>query len=278
MPSMREIQEFEFSILEDVTALCEKYHIKYYLSSGTLLGAVRHKGFIPWDNDIDIDIPVKDYRRFLKIARKELPERYFVQNYTTDPCYNDLYTKIRVNNTTSLPIIWKNLEIHWGMGIDIFPLIGVYKNHGLAKIQAKLFSVNKALVSKDMALATCDNTWKHSFLLRVLYFMPRKIRHLLCQISEKFVFKSFRTSDEIALVWQTLDLKYRKELYLPTTRLEFEGKYFMAPKNYDYILKQQYGDYMIPPPESERNGHEDFLGKIIYDLKCDYSIYQNEMR
>lgn len=275
---MREIQEFEFSILIDVVALCEKYHIRYYLSSGTLLGAVRHKGFIPWDNDIDIDMPIKDYRLFLKVARKELPERYFVQNYTTDPCYNDMYTKIRVNNTTSLPVAWKNLKIHWGMGIDIFPLIGVYKNRGLAKVQAKLFSVNKALLSKDMALATCDNTWKHSSLLRILYLLPRRIRHLICKINELFIFKSFRTSDEIALVWQMLDLKYRKELYLPTTQLDFEDRKFTAPQNYDYILNQLYGDYMVPPPEPERNGHEGSLGKIIYDLECDYSIYQNEMR
>lgn len=275
MPTMREIQEFELSILEDVVTLCDKYHIKYYLSSGTLLGAVRHKGFIPWDNDIDIDMPIEDYRRFIKIAKKELPNRYFVQNYKTDPCYNDMYTKIRVNNTTSLPLIWKNLKIHWGMGIDIFPLIGIYKNPCLAKIQNKIFLLNRALLSKDLALATHDNTWMSSNLLRVLYRLPRRIRHLICEISEFFVFKSFKGSEQIAVVWQNLDLRYEKNIFLPVTKLEFENRNFTSPLNYDYVLTHLYGDYMTPPPIAERNGHEGIMGKIIYDLKQDYSYYQN---
>ena len=171
--------------------------------------------------------------------------------------------------------IWKNLKIHWGMGIDIFPLIGIYKNPCLAKIQNKIFLLNRALLSKDLALATHDNTWMSSNLLRVLYRLPRRIRHLICEISEFFVFKSFKGSEQIAVVWQNLDLRYEKNIFLPVTKLEFENRNFTSPLNYDYVLTHLYGDYMTPPPIAERNGHEGIMGKIIYDLKQDYSYYQN---
>ena len=84
MPTLREIQLFELQMLKDVVKVCDDNNITYIISSGTLLGAVRYGGFIPWDDDIDIDMPLPDYKKFLKIAQRELGEKYFVQNYKTD--------------------------------------------------------------------------------------------------------------------------------------------------------------------------------------------------
>ena len=84
-------------IAEDIKRICEKYHIKYFLDAGSMLGAVRHKGFIPWDDDIDIGMPKEDYNKFLEVAPAELGEKYFVDNYNTNRDNPLVFTKIRLN-------------------------------------------------------------------------------------------------------------------------------------------------------------------------------------
>ncbi len=121
--TLRELQLCELQILKDVKRVCDNHRIKYYLSSGTLLGAVRHQGFIPWDDDIDIMMPYDDYRRFLKVAQGELGEQYFVQNSETDDSYAFAYTHIRKNNTAVLRD-WDLMNFsHHGVWIDVFPLV-----------------------------------------------------------------------------------------------------------------------------------------------------------
>ena len=94
-----DIQQCGLEILRDFKKVCERNGLRYYLSCGSLLGAVRHHGFIPWDDDIDVQMPFEDYQRFLQIAQKEMGEKYFVQNSDTDPQYAFAYTHIRKNNT-----------------------------------------------------------------------------------------------------------------------------------------------------------------------------------
>ena len=120
---LRRIQLLELDLLKKVKKICEKYGLVYYLVSGTLLGAVRHKGFIPWDDDIDIAMPYNDYCIFLTLAQKELGDKYFVQNFNTEDGFNRGFTKIRINNTTYVSTENIDSTIHQGIWIDIFPLI-----------------------------------------------------------------------------------------------------------------------------------------------------------
>ena len=276
MSTMREIQMCTFDILKEVVRICEKHNLTYYLDYGTLLGAVRHKGFIPWDNDIDMEMPIRDYWKFLKIAPKEISKDFFVQTYESDHCYNQLWTQVRANNTTSMPVKYQNWNIHWGMHLDIFPLASLHEGKIGKKLQSKGLELCNILINKEYLEACEPDVIPGHKKLQLVYMLPRRMRELLCSavlrliLTDPFASKCCSALD--------LGLNYRLDpaAYRSKTNVEFEGRLFAAPVDYDYVLTTIYGDYMTPPPESERFfGHEGSLGKIIYDHTTDYRVYQS---
>lgn len=276
MSSLRDMQIFDLNMLDEVDRICKKYNLRYWLSSGTLLGAVRHKGFIPWDDDIDVEMPIKDYKKFCKIAQKEFGDKYFLQNYKTEKSYNELWSKIRANNTTSMPVDQAALNIHWGVCIDVFPIVGTYENKFLFKLQQRLFGLNKTLLSKDFVeIAVKD--YSPSTAAKFLMNLPLTIKHFLCDINNLFLYKSFDKSEKSSILFKKLNPKRRTEFYTETVKLEFEGKAYNVPYQYDALLTALYGDYMTPPPVSERTGHEQVCGEIIFDLNKDYKEYKKEI-
>lgn len=140
---MKALWKAELDILEVVDAICRKYDIVYCLHAGSLLGAARHKGFIPWDDDIDVAMPRKDYERFLRIAPKELPGHLFLQNSLTDPEWRSAFSLIRNSNTMAIDNAYlkTKMRINMGVSIDIFPLDGVPKSRLMRKM---LCSISRA--------------------------------------------------------------------------------------------------------------------------------------
>ena len=277
MSTLREVQLKGYEILNQVVDICEENNLTYYLSSGTLLGAIRHDGFIPWDNDIDIEMPLKDYRKFLQIAKKELPENLFLQTYYTDPGYNEMWAKVRANGTTSIQIAWKDYGIHLGIGIDVFPLVGIYKNPFLRKLQVKLHGLCRTLIAKDYVVAV-NPTELQNKKLRMLYTIPRSIRVGICKLLEHFTFRDPSKEENVSIVFMEINYAVKGNAYDSSVKKKFESREFLIPQDYDHVLTQLYGDYMTPPPESERNGHEGTHGRIIYDCDRDYYEYLRELR
>lgn len=274
--TMREIQLCTFEILKEVVRICDKYDLTYYLDYGTLLGAVRHKGFIPWDNDIDIEMPIGDYRRFLKIAPKEISKDFFIQTYKSDHRFNLLWTQVRANNTTSMPIKYKDWDIHWGMHIDIFPLVSVLDNEVSRKLQSKGLEICRALINKEYLQACEPNELTGNRTLKLLYKLPRSLRENLCSAILRVILKDPFKSKYCSGLDCEISFRIDTAAYRNKTRVEFEGELFAAPEDYDHVLTAIYGDYMTPPPESERHfGHEGVHGKIIYDHTTDYRVYRN---
>lgn len=258
--SLRDAQMLMVDILQDVHNLCEKYGIKYFLDAGTLIGAVRHKGFIPWDDDVDIGMPREDYNKFLEIAKKELPDHLFLQTFETDKYY-DVYPvpcKVRYNNTIFLEEHAKeNHNMHNGVYIDVFPYDSLPKYNFIYKIQRGLsYNILKSFKRlRDMPeKLSFKNKLTFTFYKLVTKIFPYKRR-------EKFFNYLIKWNDPkskymgygVDTFWS--EYVYKKEDYFDLAKLEFEGKYFYGPKNYDAILTQLYGDYMTMPKEEDRVWH-----------------------
>lgn len=275
MPSLREIQLFELKMLKDLAKVCEENDIRYFLSSGTLLGAVRHGGFIPWDDDIDIFMPLPDYRKFLKIGQKLLDEAYgntyFVQNYQTDKNYKEMWTQIRANNTTSMPISCKKYDIHFGMCMDIFPLVGCSNDLKKQNKQKKALMLNRFLLEDQYLIAVNEPmTWK----MRVIYAIPRSIRRWICKLNEPRFMLDLDRYDNSTIIWWDIVVTYPRSIFSETIKMKFEDQEFYTIKEYDRYLKIVYGDYMKLPDEKDRGTHELTLGTIITDLHNDYTMYR----
>ena len=278
MSTMREIQMCTFEILKEVVRICDKHNLTYYLDYGTLLGAVRHKGFIPWDNDIDIEMPIDDYWKFLKIAPKEISKDFFVQTHESDPGYNLLWAQVRANNTTSMPVKFKNWDIHWGMHMDIFPLVSVCEEGLGKKLQAKALEIAQVLINKEYLLACEPESLTKSKKVQMLYKLPRSLRVFLCSMLLRMALRAPERTKCCSALDFSLPYRLNPAAYRNKTNVEFEGMFFAAPADYDYVLTTIYGDYMTPPPESERHfGHEGSHGKIIYDHTTDYRVYRNQI-
>ncbi len=273
---LRNLQLVENDMLKKVADICDENGIRYTLSSGTLLGAVRHGGFIPWDDDIDIEIPVPDYYRFLEIAQRALGEEYFVQTYMTDPNYHFAYTRIRKNNTTYLDSYQRYHKIHHGVWIDIFPLIPV--NPGLPlKLKKKWLSIcNFIQIEED--IENYREEYKELIgpigimLVNMFSKIPMKTRQKIHRSMLNAVFNADPEKCSLrANVWGNITTVFPREVFDgETEELLFEGSLYKVPHDYKRYLEIKYGDYMTLPPEKDRHGH---CGDAIIDLNNSYEKY-----
>lgn len=255
-----EVQLIELEILTKIDEICKKYKIEYFLDSGTVLGAVRHGGFIPWDDDIDIGMTRENYEKFLKIAPKELGREYFLHNLDTEkecPC---LYSKVKKNNTIYMAWASRNLKINQGIYIDIFP----YDiSTGMTKKEIKKLYLLQRLF-KYIALPDRDklpeNTikWKlGAILYRIihytLFFIPKDY---IRKIIERKLRKSENENGKFLLQGVCgKPIIIEKDDIFPLKYIKFENKEFPVPKNTDKYLKLLYGNYMELPPVEKRKGH-----------------------
>ena len=267
---LRKLQLVEFEMLKDFKKVCDLQSLSYFICSGTLLGAVRHHGSIPWDDDIDVTMPYNDYLKFLQIAQSELGERYFVQNSTTEDNFHFSFTKIRLNNTTFMDSYHKKWDIHHGIWIDIFPLIECDESQlKFKKILLKVCAVCQMENLIESHQEEFDRTLgkRNLFLLNIFYKIPLSIRkkikkkllHIICSSSGR---------SNYSILWSGLTAIYPKDIFNDPIELEYESEMFKAPKNFDLYLTIEYGDYMTIPPENERPVHCD-----IIDFDNNYSKY-----
>ena len=261
----RLIQQSAFEILCVFRRLCEVNNLTYYLTAGTLLGAVRHKGFIPWDDDIDVAMPRQDFNRLSNLCVEQLPDGYYYQDGDTEENYPFFFAKIRRDHTEVYEPTLAEVSIRKGHYIDIFPLDYCPKSPVAAIRFFKIIAlITWAYQGKVDSSYVCGYTKPYAKLaFRLLKVIPlfhlRRLRKLTCRF-----FAQGKTEGKCLCTVGGAH-GYPAETYDPTwfretVMLPFEGQEFSAPVGWHELLTNMYGDYMTPPDESERQGHFEMIG------------------
>ena len=253
---LREAQNRMLEVLIEVDKICRKHNIPYWLDGGTLLGAVRHGGFIPWDDDLDIALMRNDYKKLCEIFKRELPDNLAFQDSHNDRAHSFKRAKVRDKYSYVDEGLPKGTLKEEGLFIDIFPV-----EKGTLRMK-KIIDV-KYRTAFRMLRRTYGNGFDHfkSFLTYPIYsvavFFMRLYAHFVKSDALVYAFGCFTASNP----------QLYKSYFFPVQEMEFENHKFLVPANPDAYLKAFYGNYMQIPPEEKRLVHS---GKIeIYHKKIE---------
>lgn len=276
--SSEQLRKVEIAILDDVASFCDEYHLRYYLGGGTLLGAIRHDGFIPWDDDIDIIMPRPDYIKFHNLFNQRYKSGksiYRINSLLTDPDWYSTAAEIedtrtiRFNNTLSC----KN---EGGVSIDVFPMDGAPSG----KITRRIFWLINNIAARIATLSFQSFTVSRHFddedkkyktlrkyirtLIKFIAILPARCMkplHLNQWVTNRAMKYDIDKSSFIG-VSTFPHYGYREciknDHFLQITKHLFEGKYYNIPMDYDTYLSNIYGDYMKPPSYESQKTHHSF--------------------
>ena len=256
----REVQKLEVYILKEINRICTKYNIKYMAGYGTLIGAVRHQGFIPWDDDMDLCMLREDFQRFKTACLKEFGNEFFYQSNDTDPEYFLLYDKIRLNGTMFRETHVAKYNINHGVYIDIFPIDYLPRKKMQWFLQYYGFHFFRTgVMAKYMMLDARKGKKRALFtILRLLYapfslqFLYNKAQHF----AMKYDGKKSPYASNFYTPFRKKDI-FKTSLYTNTRNVDFEDTQISIPDDYHTMLSKLYGDYMkLPPVEKQNTRHE----------------------
>lgn len=251
----RKFQLLELEMLKELDRICKKYDLKYYLCGGTLLGAVRHGGFIPWDDDLDVYLPREDYDKLAKVVDGELDSRMFYQDWYIEKGYPYNFAKFRMNGTKFVQNEIAQCQMHHGIFIDIFPLDNVPDDKAERVAHLKKITKLKTLLSVSYMSLKKEGKLRSIpqciFIILVkLFFSQQGIHKKL----EKEIVKY--NSTECENFAQKTGMNAVKEVYPKkwfekSVEVDFEDMKCPSPSYIDEYLTYFYGDYMTPPPEDK---------------------------
>ena len=247
--SMKKIREIQMETMRYVNRISEDNNLKTYLSGGTLLGAVRHKGFIPWDDDVDMMILRSDYQKLISYINQDVQSSYKALTYDSDPQYYYPFAKI-VDTRTRIQEIGKVPIAEMGIGVDLFPIDNLPNNK---KIISWHFWFERKLHIEFDNLYIVDSNNKGE---ACLYAWRRMLLRLISKLMNFFAMlhKSSNTERVAVSVWgygiKEIVARFKMT---QSIKVEFEGEFFWSPRGYHTYLSHLYGDYMTPPPKAKQH-------------------------
>ncbi|MBR4711021.1 MAG: LicD family protein [Clostridia bacterium] len=258
--TVQEIQKASLDMLADFHDYCEKHGIVYFLSYGTALGAIRHHGFIPWDDDVDIDMHVDDIQKLITAWEQDGDkERYFLQTKQTDVYTPCPFIRLRKNHTTSMDEKRKNVPLHWGLPIDIFPVYNYPDDPSRAKKLEKLYR---------LAHKTSNFAFYHSEMPRFLHKLSIRACIAVLKRMKKISDAAGNSARLMYSSSKPVISLVPREVYFPHRLLQFEDKQLYGMNQTEKYLEHEFGDYMTLPPVEKRVTH----GGLV-DLENDYTVY-----
>ncbi len=262
--TLKEIKQIQLEELTYLHEFCVENGLTYYLAYGTLIGAVRHKGYIPWDDDIDVWMPRSDYDKLIELTERFNNEDLELLSYEKEKKYCFEWAKVCSKKTIVWPSRFNNGFLY-GISIDVFPLNEIDYKGSLENAITVNESDHKKLIDMMNGYKLYTDGNKSNLLKSIL----KKVRFKLLEL------KKGRLQDKLLDFFDKNDFKmkdgkyyqtflcserkvYKREWFKDPIELEFEGRKFFAPKNYDKILTLVYGDYMKLPPKEKRITNHNF--------------------
>ena len=268
--SVKQVQQKILEVMKYIDVLCRKHGITYYIMGGTALGAVRHGGFIPWDDDLDIFMTPSEYEKFKRVFESDNSPLFVLQEWRTTPNYLE-YAKVRMNGTTFIEESFKDrTDLHQGIYVDIMILHKVPKNRFVQKLVY--------YESKFVTLyALSQRNWKpktkaQSIVLKLLEFMPCKMMAKLCY---KHIYRYDEMTDGFKYCYWITPAKFRSGLFDASFFSEpidvpFEDTVLYGSKKIKEYLAYRYGDYMKMPSKEAQKAS---VHAMVFDVDKDYKEY-----
>lgn len=267
---LRKVGQIQLDIMDEVHRICLENQITYYMIGGTLLGAVRHKGFIPWDLDIDIGMPREDYERFQAVCKTQLADRFSYIDYNDFRYFPRPHALVTRNDTKIYlqydhvnPKVWER-----GVYLDVFPLDNAPDDQKLRQKQAKLLRKLRLLKEHRIPYAYTYKAWK-----RGLHYIRSGLLSLISvkklNAYEQKQMQKYRDENTKRVCTMASQYPYEsqcmdRQIYGAPVLLEFEGRQYYAPAKYCEYLAQSYGDYMQFPPEAERQANLEVFTSVEF--------------
>lgn len=270
---LRRLQLTQLEILNVIDDVCKKHRIQYSLYAGTLLGAIRHNGFIPWDDDLDICMDRREYERFISAWNAERPKGYLLQNKTNTPEFTQSFTKIRKEHTTFLQFEIERGAYHTGIFVDVFP-IDRMPTQRFKKAWFRCKNMHYQLLTRGYIPSTAGGFVKW-ISEAILFLTPRNRRASALEKDLKYL-KSFsdRNLPRVAIeTMGTVRVPLPADLLDDFSECLFEGRSYPVFKEWDKYLKCKFGEYMTLPPVSERAWKHH---PIILDFEHDLSELERQ--
>ena len=268
--TLRELQLCELQLVKAVLSICERHQLTVFMMGGTFLGAVRHKGFIPWDDDVDLGMSREDYETFLRVAPQELPQGYVLRHFAkdpdmpyypaqvVDPSFEILDTSAQIAKTRSA----------W---IDLFPLDGMPKGKvGCFFHKYRLLYLRMMLKFSQFSQVVAVNLAHRPLHERILIAVGKHLHlesrldtnkrmQLIDRCLKKYPYETAAQVVNFMGAYKFREM-FPKKIYDSLSEYPFEDLRLLAPSDYDTVLHQMYGDYMTPPPQDEQNKHGTVTG------------------
>lgn len=271
---LADLQRKSFSLLCVFKEFCDKHNLRFFLSGGSCLGAVRHKGFIPWDDDIDLLMPRKDYEKLEELWNKYADtNKYSICRPSATLANGNKFITIHDNNTTFIELGRDGFDANQGVALEILPLDGYPKNKMDRYFQ--LFWATIFALYANRCIPKKATGWKYNICKFALWVVQnRKLQYKIFSFCEKKM-SQYDIDDcdawAVLCTYKNIHHKYHKEMFDKVEMLEFNGVKMPNPSDWDGYLKILYGDYMKLPPTDEQIHKHDC---VYLDLDSSYVKYK----